>query len=83
MNFFFFIINFQKEKGNTLTLLFILIVKSLQIAQIYYYDPHTQSAGINVQSPQSTTTPRRLTLLINHQKMLLLLNFFLICIICL
>ena len=32
-----------------------------KIAQIYYYDP--QSAGINVQSPQSESTPRRLTLL--------------------
>ena len=30
------------------------------IAQICYYDP--QSAGINVQSPQSAATPRRLTL---------------------
>ena len=67
---FFFIINFQKEKANILTFLIILIVKSLQIelhrvgsyiAQIYYYDP--QSAGINVQSPQSVTTPWRLTLL--------------------
>ena len=28
---FFFIINFQNEKANTLTLLIILIVKSLQI----------------------------------------------------
>ena len=28
---FFFIINFQKEKANTVTLLIILIVKSLQI----------------------------------------------------
>jgi hypothetical protein len=28
---FFFIINFQTEKGNTLTLLFIVAVKSLQI----------------------------------------------------
>ena len=41
----------------------ILMVKKLQIelyiAQIYYFDP--QSAGINVQSPQSATTPRRLT----------------------
>ena len=41
-------------------------MKSLQIelhthiAQICYFDP--QSAGINVQSPQSATTPRRLTL---------------------
>jgi hypothetical protein len=33
---------FQKENGNTFTLLIIIIVKSLQkeqIAQIYYYDP--------------------------------------------
>ena len=30
------------------------------MAEIYYYDP--QSAGINLQSPQSATTPRRLTL---------------------
>ena len=45
--------NFQKEKANTMTLLIILIriVRSLQI---YNYDP--QSAGINVQSPQSATT---------------------------
>ena len=56
----FFIINFQKEKANTLTLLIILIVKSLQIAQICYYDP--QFARINMQSPQSATTHRRLTL---------------------
>jgi hypothetical protein len=38
-------------------------VKSLQkkkIAQIYYYDP--QSDGIKVQSPQSASTSRRLTL---------------------
>ena len=57
------IIIFQKEKGNTFTLLMIFIVKSLQkskIAQIYYYDP--QSTGINVQSPQSESTLRRLTL---------------------
>ena len=70
MKHFFFIINFQKEKANTFTLLIILIVKSLQIelltyiAQICYYDP--QSAGINVQSPQSATTPRRLTLVIRQ-----------------
>ena len=38
----------------------ILQKKSSKIAQIYYYDP--QSAGINVQSPQSESTPRRLTL---------------------
>ena len=34
--------------------------KKSKIAQIYYYDP--QSAKINVQSPQSESTPRRLTL---------------------
>ena len=56
MKQFFFTINFQKEKANIFTLLVILIVKSLQIAQICYYDP--QSAGINVQSPQSATTPK-------------------------
>jgi hypothetical protein len=31
-----------------------------KIAQIYYYDP--QSAGINLQSPQSDSTPWKLTL---------------------
>ena len=31
------------------------------MAQIYYYDP--QSGGINVQSPQSESTPRRQTLI--------------------
>ena len=54
---------FQKENGNTFTLSIIIIVKSLQkeqIAQITYYEP--QSAGINLQSPQSVSTPRRLTL---------------------
>jgi hypothetical protein len=30
---FFFMINFQKEKANTFTLLIILMVKSLQIVQ--------------------------------------------------
>ena len=58
------VIIFQKENGNTFTLLIIFIVKSLQkskITQIYYhYDP--QSAGINAQLPQSESTPRRLTL---------------------
>ena len=60
---FFFIINFQKEKANTFTLLIILIevFKSSYIAKICYYDP--QSAGINVQLPQSAATPRRLTLI--------------------
>ena len=54
---------FQKENGNTFTLLIIFIVKSLQknkIVQIYYYDP--QSAGINLHSPQSDSTPWTLTL---------------------
>ena len=53
-----FVIIFKKENGNTFTLLIIFIVKSLQkskIAQIYYYDP--QSAGKNLQSPQSDSTP--------------------------
>ena len=35
------------------------------MAQIYYYDP--QSAGINVQSPQSESTPRRLTLALTKE----------------
>ena len=35
--------------------------RATYIAQICYYDP--QSAEINVQSPQSATTPKRLTLL--------------------
>ena len=43
--------NFQKEKSSN---------KATYIAQICYYDP--QSAGINMQSPQSATSPRRLTL---------------------
>ena len=48
---------FQEENGKTFTLL--IIFKS-KIAQIYYYDP--QSAGINLQSPQSDSTPWTLTL---------------------
>ena len=48
-----FIINFQKEKANTLTLLIILTVFKQN-------DP--KYAGINLQSTQSATTPRRLTL---------------------
>ena len=39
----------QKEQNNTNLL--------------YYYDP--QSAGINVQSPRSESTPRRLTLVVS------------------
>jgi hypothetical protein len=56
------VIIFQNENGNTFTLLIIFIVKSLQkrkIAQIYY---EPQSAGINLQSPQSDSTPWTLTL---------------------
>ena len=34
--------------------------KKSKIAQIYYYDP--QSTGINLQSPQSDSTPWKLTL---------------------
>ena len=39
---------------------FFVPIELKYIVQIYYYDP--QSAGINVQPPQSTTTPRKLTL---------------------
>ena len=54
---------FQKENGNTIALLIIFLVKSLQKeqkAQIMEYKP--QSAGINLQSPQSDSTPWILTL---------------------
>ena len=37
-----------------------LFFKKSKLTQIYYYEP--QSAGINVQSPQKESTPRRLTL---------------------
>ena len=56
---------FQKENGNTIALFIIFLVKSLQKeqkAQIMEYKP--QSAGINLQSPQSDSTSRRLTLII-------------------
>ena len=49
------VIIFQKENGNTFTLLIIFILKNLQI---YYYDP--QSVRKNLQSIQS---PWTLTLL--------------------
>ena len=65
--------------GNTFTLLIIFIAKSLQkskIAQIYYYEP--QSAGRNVQSPQSKSTPRRLTLLLMLMVSLLTLTYSII-----
>ena len=67
---------FQKENGNTFTLLIIFIVKSLQskIAQIYYYDP--QCAGINLQSPQSDSTPWTLTLFQAAQKTPNLIKLF-------
>ena len=59
-----FVIIFQKENGNAFTLLVIFIVKSLQKEQnsksTKYYDP--QSAGINLQSLQSDSTPWTLTL---------------------
>ena len=37
-----------------------LFFKKSKLTQIYYYEP--QSAEMNVQSPQSESTPRRLTL---------------------
>ena len=58
---------FEKENGNTITLLIIIIVKSLQkeqIAQITQYDPW--SAGINLGSTQSDLTLRIPTLATKH-----------------
>ena len=49
--------DFYEVKQNKKMLSFY---KNSKIAQIYYYDP--QSAGIKVQSPQSDSTARRLTL---------------------
>ena len=60
---------FQKENGNTLTLLIIILVKSIQkeqIAQITQYDPW--SAGTNLQSTQRDLTPQILTLCPNQSK---------------
>ena len=56
-------VEFFWAKNKTKILLFFKwkVFKTSKIAQIYYYDP--QSAGINVQSLQSESTPRRLTLL--------------------
>ena len=57
---------FQKENGNTIALLIIFLVKSLQKeqkAQIMEYKP--QSAGINLQSPQSDSTPWTPTLVMS------------------
>ena len=42
-----------------LSFLYWKVFEKSKIAQIYYYNP--QSAGINVQSPKSELTPRRLT----------------------
>ena len=44
-----------------LSFLYWKVFKKSKIAQIYYYD--RQSAGINLQSPQSDSTPWTLTLL--------------------
>ena len=49
---FFFIITFQKKSKDYCTFNHSYSEKSLNRAQICYYDP--QSAGITVQSPQST-----------------------------
>ena len=65
---FFFLLLFFKKKREILLHFYtfnhfyihIFIFKKSKIAQIYYYAP--QSAGINVQSAQSESTPRRLTL---------------------
>ena len=58
-----FVIIFQKENGNTFTLFIIFILKSLQKEQnstnLLLWP---QSAGINLQSPQSDSTPWTLTL---------------------
>jgi hypothetical protein len=54
---------FLKRKGKyfyNFNQFYSKVFKKSKIAQIYYYDP--QSAGINLQSPQSESTPRRLTL---------------------
>ena len=54
------VINFQKENGNTFTLLIIFIVKSIQKEQ--NSTNLVLSAGINLQSPQSDSIPWTLTL---------------------
>ena len=61
MKYFFFLSFLEKEDGNTFTLLIIFIhsEKSSKRAK-KHYDP--QSAGINLQSPQSDSTPWTLTL---------------------
>ena len=48
------------------------VFKKSKIAQIYYYEP--QSAGITLQSPESETTPRRLTLNLPLMFLVLLLH---------
>ena len=42
----------------------VKVFKKSKIAGIYYYDP--QSAGINLQSPQSDSTPWTLTLMFHY-----------------
>ena len=54
---FFFYYKFSKRKGKYF---YTFNHSYSEKSQICYYDP--QSAGINMQSPQSATTPRRLTL---------------------
>ena len=59
----FLVIIFQKESGNTFTLLIIVLEKSPQkeqLAQITQDDP--RAARINLRSTQSDLTPRILTL---------------------
>ena len=51
---------FKKKREILLHFYSEKFLKKSKIAQIYYYDP--QSAGINVQSPQSESTPNGLTL---------------------
>ena len=63
-----FVIIFQKENGNTFTLLIIFIVKSLKKEQNstnLLICP--QSARINLQSPQSDSTPWTLMTFPLHQ----------------
>ena len=64
---YFSLLIFKKKMQNTLTLLIIFVVKSLQIelhsTNLLLWSP---TAGIKVQSTQSATTPRRLTLGKSH-----------------
>ena len=64
---YFSLLIFKKKMQNTLTLLIIFVVKSLQI-EVHSTNLLLRSptAGIKVQSTQSATTPRRLTLGKSH-----------------